>query len=94
MYNNERHAGVIIKLLLDNMRTISIIVFDSGNILICALCESSEFKTAFRFINEFIIRHWDDVWNSIKIDKRYEHKSLDKGRKRKRFDYGSYLLMK
>jgi len=94
MYNNERHAGVIIKLLLDNMRTISIIVFDSGNILICALCESTEFKIAFKFINEFIINHWDVIWNSIKIEKRYEHKSLDKGRKRKRFDYGSYLLMK
>jgi TATA-box binding protein (TBP) (component of TFIID and TFIIIB) len=94
MYNNDRHAGVIIKLLLDNMRTISIIVFDSGNILICALCESKEFTIAFRFINDFIINHWDVVWNSIKIEKQYENMSLDKGKKRKRFDYGSYLLMK
>lgn len=86
MYNNERHAGVIIKLLTDSMTSVSVIVFESGNVLLCAFRNSDEFKVAWEFITSFVQKHWRQLQNTSRIAKP--------SKTCKGFDYGRYLVLK
>lgn len=90
-YNKERHNGLIIKFLSETMHTVSIIVFDSGNILICACKDGSSFKEAFGFIIGILQDVWNDVWQKDLL-------GIEVGKKRKRrakdhFDYGQYVIL-
>ncbi len=89
LYNNERHAGVIIKVLLDNMRSVSIIVFDSGNVLVCAFCDDKEYLIAFEFVVDFLRKHWDHIWIPVKVSTSKKPLRTNSG-----FDYGKYLILK
>jgi TATA-box binding protein (TBP) (component of TFIID and TFIIIB) len=88
-YNNERHAGVMIKILMENMKSVSIIVFDSGNVLICAFCDDEEYLIAFNFIIGFLTKHWTLVWTPSKVVKHKKSTKTLSG-----FDYGKYLILK
>lgn len=89
MYNSDRHAGVMVKMLMDNMKTVTIIVFDTGNILICAFCSSEEYLLAWQFITSFISKHWRQIWS----DRKLPHKHVS-AKKKSGFDYGKYIILK
>lgn len=91
-YNKERHNGLIIKILTESMHTVSVIVFDSGNILICACRDATSFKEAYGFIISVLQSVWHDVWQKDVLNLEVE------GKKRKRkqkdnFDYGQYIIL-
>lgn len=92
-YNTARHAGVIHKMLMENMKTISVIVFDSGNVLVCGFCTGDELTTAYTFITSFVEKHWTSIWTSGQ-QKRKDVSNKPVSRKRGHFDYGSYLVLK
>lgn len=92
MYNNERHAGVIIKYLCQTLKKISIIIFESGNLLICAFCTSEEYKEAWDFITGFMNENWSKMFSldvPMKSVKRTKSNHNDNA-----FDYGKYLVLK
>lgn len=94
MYNSERHAGVLIKILLNNMRYVSIIVFDTGNILVSAFCDEQEFTLAWNFVIDFLSKYWNEIWIDTKIN---VDTKVGRGKKMKRgegFDYGKYIVLK
>lgn len=86
MYNNDRHAGVIIKLLTDSMTSVSVIIFESGNVLLCAFRNSHEFNVAWEFVMNFVEKHWQQLQSTSHIAKS--------SKKCKGFDYGRYLVLK
>jgi hypothetical protein len=91
-YNKERHNGLIIKILTESMHTVSVIVFDSGNILVCACKDAFSFKEAYEFIIGVLQSAWHDVWQKDVLTLEVE------GKKRKRkqkdnFDYGQYIIL-
>lgn len=86
MYNNDRHAGVIIKILTDSMTSVSVIVFESGNVLLCAFHDSHEFTVAWEFIINFIQKHWQQLQSNSRIAKS--------SKTCKGFDYNRYLVLK
>lgn len=89
MYNSERHAGVMIKILTDNMKTVTTIVFDTGNVLICAFCNCEDYVAAWTFVTTFIMCHWREVWSPHRL------LNASKGKKKAGgFDYGKYLVLK
>ena len=93
-YNNERHSGVIIKYLTSNMNNVSILVFESGNILVCGVKDKVDFVESFDFIIDFVQNHQNEIYiadtNSI-LKNRLVRKRQKTERK---FDYGQYLLFK
>jgi TATA-box binding protein (TBP) (component of TFIID and TFIIIB) len=94
MYNSERHAGVLIKILLNNMRYVSIIVFDTGNILVSAFCDEEEFTLAWKFVIDFLSKNWNEIWIGTKVQ---IVSKVGRGKKMKRgegFDYGKYIVLK
>lgn len=92
MYNNERHAGVIVKYLTESMKKVSIIVFESGNVLICAFCTSTQFVESWNFITDFIKRHWNDLIVKERMSERNGTKRVK--RSVYGFDYGKYIQLK
>lgn len=83
-YNNERHAGVIIR-----SPTFSLLVFDTGNVILCSIKDSSQLREAKDFIEDKILLLPDQY--SIKK----ECITCNKQRKEdKAFDYANYLVLK
>lgn len=90
-YNKERHNGLIVKILTENMHTVSVIVFDSGNILVCACKDDTSFTEAYSFIIGILQDVWLEVWQKDVLSKQVCNK-----RKRKHkdnFDYGQYIIL-
>lgn len=94
MYNSERHAGVLIKILLNNMRYVSVIVFDTGNILVSAFCDEEEFTLAWNFVIDFLSKYWNDIWIDTKIQVDMKVGRGKKMKQGKGFDYGKYIVLK
>lgn len=90
MYNNERHAGVIIKLLTETCSQVTVIVFDTGNILVCAFHNVDEFVLAWDFITSFLASHWHSVFTLENLTKTRTAKRVN----RNTFDYGQYIVLK
>jgi TATA-box binding protein (TBP) (component of TFIID and TFIIIB) len=86
MYNNDHHAGVIIKLLMDSMTSVSVIIFASGHVLLCAFRNSQEFTVAWEFIINLVQKHWQQLLNNSHVAKN--------SKRCKGFDYGKYLVLK
>jgi TATA-box binding protein (TBP) (component of TFIID and TFIIIB) len=92
MYNNERHAGVIVKVLTQTMRTLTVIIFESGNVLICAFCDSQEYLEAWNFVLQFLKKHWSSIWTPERLmPHKTNSKRLQGGNG---FDYGRYIVLK
>lgn len=92
-YNNDRHSGVIIKFLTSNMIYVTILVFESGNVLLCGIKSISDFNEAFYFLAEFIEQYIQEIY----IDTTSILHSKDKTKKRRgnqHFDYGKYIILK
>jgi TATA-box binding protein (TBP) (component of TFIID and TFIIIB) len=83
-YNNERHAGIIIR-----SPTFSLLIFDTGNVIICSIKETSQLVEA----REFILHKLYVLPEKFIIDKecisRKRHKKDDP-----EFDYSKYLVLK
>lgn len=90
-YNKERHNGLIIKLMSHNMHTVSVIVFDSGNILICACKDGDSFKEAYEFIIDTLKDVWQDVWQNDNLKTEVLQKA--KRKRKDNFDYGQYIIL-
>ncbi len=93
-YNKERHNGLIVKFLTNNMHTVSVIVFDSGNILVCACKDSAGFKEAYQAVIDIVRDCWDVVWRKdvlkTEVAKRGQKRKLGQ---KDNFDYGQYIIL-
>jgi TATA-box binding protein (TBP) (component of TFIID and TFIIIB) len=92
-YNNDRHSGVIVKFLTNNMIYVTILIFDSGNILLCGIKSISDFREAFHFLVEFIEQYIQEIY----IDTASILHSKGKTKQQKgnqHFDYGKYIILK
>lgn len=83
-YNNERHAGIIIR-----TPTFSLLIFDTGNVIICSIKEISQLMEAREFMHHKLF----NLPEEFKIDKECI------SRKRRKedgndFDYSRYLVLK
>ena len=61
-YNQEKHAGLIVQMLVPKedgteLQKISVIVFESGNVLLSAFVTAAQMLEAYTFITEFIEKH-------------------------------------
>lgn len=83
-YNNERHAGVIVR-----SPTFSILIFDTGNVIICSIKESSDLIEAKQFLQDKVFPLTEYCMTTL-------HCSMFKKIKResKDFDYAKYLILK
>jgi pentatricopeptide repeat protein len=81
-------------MMMESMKKVSIILFESGNVLICAFCNGNDFTEAFKFITSFTEKHWSLIWTPNKKEKKTATKEKSVSRKRGHFDYGSYLVLK
>lgn len=92
-YNNDRHSGVNVKFLTSNMVYVTILIFDSGNILLCGIKSITDFKEAFDFLMEFIEQYIKEIY----IDTASILQSKGKTKQQKgnqHFDYGKYIILK
>lgn len=84
-YNNERHAGVIIR-----TPTFSLLIFDTGNVIVCSIQDTLQLKEAKDFIQNNIV----SLPSLCLIKKdcivcKKQRKDRDKV-----FDYANYLVLK
>ena len=96
-YNRENHAGLIIRMDLDTpganvLRHISVIIFESGNVLISAFTHSSELIRAYEFVTGFLKKHFKSI--SSTIDAKDPNPVKRRRRTAEGFDYGKYIMLK
>lgn len=82
-HNSEHHAGVILK-----APSFTVIIFESGNIILSSLKTAEQLKEAHSFILDFMAAHLEAC-----CVPKPEVPIKGKG-KRKYFDYSSYLVLK
>lgn len=83
-YNNERHAGVIVR-----SPTFSLLIFDTGNVIICSIKEPSDLTEAKSFVQDKVFPLTDDC-----ITKRDCSVCKKNKKDNKDFDYAKYLILK
>jgi TATA-box binding protein (TBP) (component of TFIID and TFIIIB) len=84
VFNNERYSGVVIK-----APEFTVLVFDSGNIILTAITTIEQIKSAYMYMHNFMKTN---IYN-IRIDKM-QMKRYDTKRVKENFDYGKYLVLK
>ncbi len=91
-YNNDRHSGVIIKYITTNMVLVTIIVFDSGNILCSGIKDDVDMSESLRFVLDFVEQNKSNIYfeavcssNGLRQAKRAKGNT--------HFDYGKYILL-
>jgi TATA-box binding protein (TBP) (component of TFIID and TFIIIB) len=88
IFNNDSHAGLRIKITNEECETTSIIVFESGNVLLNAFKTGSDLMNAFRFISDFINQ------NINIIIKQSTPEAPSSCTPSKDFDYTKYIILK
>jgi len=98
-YFPENHAGLLVRIPVDDVgavRTMTVMFFESGSVLINAFTTGAELKKAFDFALEIIDKHADEVLGTS-LD-RHEGSMPAKRVRRSAetggFDYGKYLVLK
>jgi TATA-box binding protein (TBP) (component of TFIID and TFIIIB) len=83
-YNNERHAGIIIR-----SPSFSLLIFDTGNVIICSIKEPSQLLEAKQFIQDklFTLTDFYKMNKEQVCHKRRKKDDID-------FDYSKYLVLK
>lgn len=81
VYDVERHMGINIKFKVAD-RVITIIVFQTGNILMTGIKDPDDLFDAYKFITCFIRDHYDKLIHNVGICGK---------RKKGTFDYGKYI---
>ena len=82
-YNNERHAGIIIR-----SPTFALLIFDTGNVIICSIKDASQLLEAREFIEDKIYLLSDRFCITKEpTSKRRRKENVD-------FDYAKYLVLK
>jgi TATA-box binding protein (TBP) (component of TFIID and TFIIIB) len=84
-YNNEHHVGVIIR-----APVFSVLIFDTGNVIICSIKEPQQLLEASRFIKEKIFPLTDHCMVT-KVDMPIRKRLKKENTK---FDYSKYLVLK
>jgi TATA-box binding protein (TBP) (component of TFIID and TFIIIB) len=91
MFNNDQHAGVMIKMLQNNGSSkVSVMVFDSGNILISAFVNGSQAIAAYEFVTQFIQTNYANVIKeigTIPTDCRQSAGATE-------FDYSKFIVLR
>jgi hypothetical protein len=82
-YNNERHAGIIVR-----SPTFTLLIFDTGNVIICSIKEASQLVEAREFIQNKVFL----LPEKFQMDK--ECVSRKRTRDNTEFDYSKYLVLK
>jgi TATA-box binding protein (TBP) (component of TFIID and TFIIIB) len=97
-YNNERHSGVIVKFLTEDAVCVSILIFDSGNILLCGVKSCNDFIETCRFIMRIVEQYKDNIFFDARSTLTMDVKKKRRGRRQQKghgqFDYGKYILLK
>lgn len=87
-YNNEHHAGVILK-----APQYTIIVFESGNTIFTAITTAVQLAEAFGFFKGFMDTHLDALlMPQVPIKKRANKRG--RTTKNQGFDYGAFIVLK
>lgn len=84
-YNNERHAGVILR-----SPTYSVLIFDTGNVIICSITEPSHLQEAVDFVKDKLFKvteHYLINKEVLNLKRICRKKTID-------FDYTQYLVLK
>lgn len=94
LFNNDHHAGVIVKWVPPNQptRKVSIILFDTGNILISAFLSGPELVEAYRFITSFLRERQQEVCVSSTQDG--SSRPTKRPKMTPEFDYRKYIVLK
>lgn len=83
-YNNERHAGIIIR-----SPTFSLLIFDTGNVIVCSIKETSQLVEAKVFVQNILFSLPGKFGMNKESICRKRHKKDDND-----FDYSRYLVLK
>jgi TATA-box binding protein (TBP) (component of TFIID and TFIIIB) len=86
IFNNDQHAGLRIKVLNEHCHKTSIIVFESGNVLINAFVTATELFESFSLIANYIQTHSKAILNDAPDTHMVKCK--------KDFDYKKYIVLK
>jgi TATA-box binding protein (TBP) (component of TFIID and TFIIIB) len=103
-YNPEKHAGIIVQMMMADAHKVSVIVFDTGSILISAFVTGQQLAEAHAFIVGFIRDHAA----AFERNAGYSDGEGDEPKAKKRccrcrngtaatatdFDYGKFLVLK
>lgn len=92
-YNSDRHSGVNIKYCTSSMSNISVLVFESGNVLLCGLKCIDDVMDAFTFLTNIFEKHCSKIY----IDTKNILPMRTRSKKQKgnqHFDYGQYIVLR
>jgi hypothetical protein len=91
-YDSNRHSGVIVKFLTSATMYVSILFFESGNILLCGVKSVNDLIESIKFAVDLIFENKDNLFVDAKC---LSSKTLSKKVKgNKHFDYGQYIILK
>jgi TATA-box binding protein (TBP) (component of TFIID and TFIIIB) len=91
-YDSNRHSGVIVKFLTSATMYVSILFFESGNILLCGIKSVNDLIESLKFAVDLIIENKGNLFVDTKC---LLSKTLSKKVKgNKHFDYGQYIILK
>lgn len=87
IFNNDQHAGLRIKVLNEVCHKTSIIVFESGNVLINAFVTATELYESFSLIANYVQTYSHVILNDAPD-------TLQMAKCKKDFDYERYIVLK
>jgi TATA-box binding protein (TBP) (component of TFIID and TFIIIB) len=90
-YNNDRHSGVIIKYMTTNMVLVTILVFDSGNILCSGIKDVTDMTESLYFVLNFMEQHKADIY--FEASNILPTSRVKRAKGNKHFDYGKYIVL-
>jgi hypothetical protein len=62
--NSDAHAGATIRMLYEGVQRISVMVFESGNVLISAFINAPQLRAAYNFVTGFVKTHSEAIIRS------------------------------
>lgn len=89
-YNPENHAGLLVRIAADDGHCMTVVFFESGNVLINAFSCGEELLKAHDFALDLVSEHLDTIVSAGPVTNKKRRTKLDTGG----FDYGKYLILK
>ena len=91
-YDNNRHSGVIVKFLTTTMVYVTILFFDTGNIILCGAKTVDDLRDTLKFAINLIEGNRDNLLIDTKCITKNTLMRQEKGNRH--FDYGEYIILK
>lgn len=92
-YNNDRHSGVIIKYMTTNMVLVTILVFDSGNILCSGIKDVVDMTESLHYVLNFLEQNKADIYFEASNILKQASSRVKRAKGNKHFDYGKYIVL-